>query len=148
MFRMERSAVTRARVQLLITAIYLVFGFTALLTPAVALDVLGTAESDRTPLTGLLIRGIGATGLGVALALFFFIADATSGRRMMRALAALELMAIVAVALSLGADDLPGRAALAVTLWSGSMALLNLYGGFLAPLGQSGSRQETTVEEE
>ncbi|HEX2281458.1 MAG TPA: hypothetical protein VHG52_06820 [Thermomicrobiales bacterium] len=134
---------TRARTQLLIMAMYVVFGFTALLTPGVMLDILGTAEVDRSPVAYMLIRGIGATGLGAALALFFFIADATSGRRMMRAVAALEATVIVGVALSLGADDLPGRAAVVVFLWSGLLVLLNLYGGFLAPISMESSTEDS-----
>lgn len=134
---------TRARTQLLIMAVYTVFGFTALFTPGIVLDILGTADADRSPVTSLLVRGIGATGLGVALALFFFIADATSGRRMMRALAALEATAIAAAVLSLGADDLSDRAALMVFVWSGLLALLNLYGGFLAPISMESSAQDS-----
>lgn len=133
---------TRARTQLLVMAMYIVFGFTALFTPGVMLDILGTADADRSSVTNMLVRGIGATGLGVSLALFFFILDATSGRRMMRALAALEATAIAAAVLSLGADDLSGRAALMVFLWSGSLVLLNLYGGFLAPITMESSSQD------
>jgi hypothetical protein len=70
----------------------------------------------------------------VALALFFFIADVTSGRRMMRAAAALEIGVIAAAILSLGADDLDTRAGLVIFISAGALALLNLFGGFLAPV--------------
>jgi hypothetical protein len=125
---------TRTRTQLLIIVIYMVFGFVALLTPGMMMDVLGISSADRSPVALLLMRAFGATSLGLALALFFFIADATSGRRMMRALAGLESAVIIATILSLGADDLAVRAGLLVAVLSGALTLLNLYGGFLAPL--------------
>ncbi len=125
---------TRARIQLLIMAIYALVGVVALLTPGYIFDVLGTSPFDRSPTTLLLMRMCGAADLGVALALFFFIADDTSGRRMMRAAAGLEIAVIVAAVLSLGADDLDTRAGMTIFLAAGAMALLNLYGGFLAPV--------------
>ena len=125
---------TRARAQLLIMVIYLAFGLLAMLTPGIVLDILGTSDNDRTPVALLMIRVFGAACVGLALALFFLIADHTYGRRLMRALAGLEGAVIVAVVLSLGADDISLRAGLVVTILSGAIGLLNLYGGFLAPV--------------
>ena len=125
---------SRARTQFLILVIYALFGIVALLTPGFVFDILGTPSLDRGPAAALMMRAFGAANLGVALALFFFIADVTSGRRMMRAAAAMEAAVIVAAVLSLGADDLATRAGLIVFFLSGALALLNLFGGFLAPV--------------
>lgn len=125
---------TRARTQLLILAIYALFGAVALLAPGIVFDVLSTSSFDRSPVAALLMRAFGAASLGVALALFFFIADVTSGRRMMRAAAAMEAAVIAAAVLSLGADDLDTRAGLVIFVLSGALGLLNLFGGFLAPV--------------
>lgn len=132
---------SRTRTQLLIMVIYLAFGVLALLAPGIVMDILGISSADRSPVAILMTRASGAASLGAALALFFFIADATSGRRMMRALAGLEGAVIVAVVLSLGADDLGTRAGLLVAVLAGALALLNLYGGFLAPLKMKDSDQ-------
>ncbi|MBA2452101.1 MAG: hypothetical protein H0V47_02935 [Chloroflexia bacterium] len=125
---------TRARTQFLILVIYSLFGTVALFTPGFIFDALGTSAFDRSPAALLLMRVFGAASLGVALALFFFIADVTSGRRMMRAAAALEIGVIAAAILSLGADDLDTRAGLVIFISAGALALLNLFGGFLAPV--------------
>lgn len=125
---------TRARTQFLILIIYALFGIVALLTPGFVFDVLDTPSSEREPAAALMMRAFGAANLGVALALFFFIADVTSGRRMMRAAAAMEIAVIAAAVLSLGADDLETRAGLVIFVLSGALALLNLFGGFLAPV--------------
>lgn len=125
---------TRARTQFLILVLYALFGVVALFTPGFIFDALGTPSIDRTPPAMLLMRVFGAASLGIALALFFFIADAVSGRRMMRAAAAMEIGVIAAAILSLGADDLETRAGLVIFISAGIMALLNLFGGFLAPI--------------
>lgn len=124
---------TRARTQLLIMVLYLVFGLLAMLTPGIVLDILGTSSGDRSPDTLLLMRVFGAVSVGLAIALFFLISDHTAGRRLMRAIAGLEGAVIVATVLSLGADDVSLRAGMVVAVLSGAIGLLNLYGGFLAP---------------
>jgi hypothetical protein len=125
---------TRARTQLIIMVIYLVFGALALATPGIVFDVLGISSGDRTPIANLMTRAFGATCVGIALALFFLIANALGGKQLMRALAGLEGAVIVAVVLSLGADDIGLRAGLLVAILSGALGLFNLYGGFLAPI--------------
>lgn len=125
---------TRARTQFLLLVIYVLFGIVALITPGFVFDMLGTSPFDRSPAALVLMRVFGAASLGVALALFFFIADVTSGRRMMRAAAAVEIGVIAAAILSLGADDLETRAGLVIFISAGALALLNLFGGFLAPV--------------
>lgn len=125
---------TRARTQLLIMVLYLGFGALALVTPGIVFDVLGISQADRSPVASLMTRTFGAACLGLALSLFFLIANAVGGRSLMRGLAGLEAAIIVAVVLSLGADDTGLRAGLLVAVLSGAIGLLNLYGGFLAPL--------------
>ena len=125
---------TRARTQFLIIVIYALFAAVALFTPGFVFDTLGTSSFDRSPAALLLMRVFGAASLGVALALFFFIADVTFGRRMMQAAAAMKIAIIAAAILALGADDLNTRAGLVVFLSAGALALLNLFGGFLAPV--------------
>jgi hypothetical protein len=125
---------TRARTQLLIMVLYLAFGLVAVVMPDIVFDVLGIPSDDRSPIASLMTRAFGAVCLGLALALFFLISDATAGRRLMRALAGLEAAIIVAVVLSLGADDISLRAGLLVAILSGAIGLFNLFGGLLAPI--------------
>lgn len=132
---------TRARTQLLIMVIYLVFGALALVTPGIVFDLLGISSADRSPVANLMTRAFGAVCIGIALALFFLIANALGGKQLMRALAGLEGAVIVAVVLSLGADDIGLRAGLVVAILSGALGLFNLYGGFLAPLKMEDSVQ-------
>jgi hypothetical protein len=124
---------TRARVQLLIMALYLTFGITTIMLPGILLDVLGISSVDRSPVALLMTRAFGAACVGLAIGLFFLIANHSAGRRLMRAYAGLEGAVIAATVLSLGADDIGLRAGLLVAILSGVLGLLNLFGGFLAP---------------
>lgn len=125
---------TRARTQLLLLAVYAGLGLLALLAPGFILDFFGASSADRTPIALLMTRALGAACLGVGLALFFFIADAAAGRKLMRVLAGGSVGAVVAAILSLGADDLSTRAGLLPIVVTAALALLNFYGGFIAPI--------------
>ena len=124
---------TRARTQFLIMVLYLAFGLLAMMLPGLVLDVLGVSSGDRSPVALLMTRVFGAVSIGLALALFFLIANHGAGRRLMRAIAGLEAAVIAATVLSIGADDVGLRAGLTVAILSGVMGLFNLYGGLLAP---------------
>lgn len=124
---------TRARMQFLIMLMYLTFGLLAMMLPGVVLEVMGVSSGDRSPVALLMTRVFGAVCIGLAIALFFLIANHSAGRRLMRAIAGLEAAVIAAAVLSIGADDVGLRAGLIVAILSGVMGLFNLYGGLLAP---------------
>lgn len=124
------DAVTRARTQILLMALYGLIGVGAFLAPGLVADILMMEDGDRTSDTLFLMRVFGASSGLIALLLFFFIANAGAGRRLMVTLALYEALAIVGAFLAYTADDLGADTTVISMAGSAVLAVLSIWGGF------------------